>query len=99
MENIQLKDNELRWNNFYYRINSRRKNCSKFRCKTDVFCASISLKAIEFMIQQPIEATNLNQNHKEGCVAYDDEYFEVKSFVKTVKQITKRFKQANTTSL
>ena len=51
------------------------------------------------MIQLPIEATNLNQNHKEGCVAYDDEYFEVKSFVKTVKQITKRFKQANTTSL
>ena len=37
------------------------------------------------MIQQPIEATNLNQNHKEGCVAYGDEYFEVKSFVKTVK--------------
>ena len=77
MENIQLNDNELRWNNFSYRINSRGKNSSKFRCKTDGCYASISLKAIELMILQPIEVTNLNQNHKEGCVAYGDEYFEV----------------------
>ncbi|CAF1097749.1 unnamed protein product [Brachionus calyciflorus] len=58
-----------------------------FRCSTPKCFASVSLKtdAITNEIKEPFVVSNNNSSHLESCLQKDNDYFEVRGFIKNVK--------------
>jgi len=77
----------LRFKNFMFNMKTKGKMSAAFVCTTPGCYASISLRVDKatMEIQEPYVISNINENHKINCVPKNDSYFDVRDFMKKVK--------------
>ena len=81
---------DLRCQNYNYRLKNCGKKAAIYICSTPSCYASISLETETIdgntKVKDPMIVNRLNMRHKTGCLPKDETFFEIKDFLKKVKE-------------